>query len=191
MVTLSDEEHDRLSVAAEGAGATLAGYLRTAGHQTVEAEAADTAGFWQLVGAAPSSETGQVAVPAAEHLSRLGLLRNRLINLRRQVAAITDVIIDPDREDRSSAPEEAHNAVSDESSETLDDYRRVLSLVLETGLPELKSLRCAYEEADERAAAARLVADDLMYTASDAYYKWAGALRTAAGDSRYDAAGPD
>ena len=39
MVRLSDEEHQRLSVAASGQGATLAGYLRAAAHQQLAAGA--------------------------------------------------------------------------------------------------------------------------------------------------------
>ena len=39
MVRLSDEEHQRLSVAANGQGATLAGYLRAAAHQQLAAGA--------------------------------------------------------------------------------------------------------------------------------------------------------
>ena len=41
----------------------------------------------------------------------------------------------------------------------------------------LRRERCAYEQAEERAAAARSVAEELMYPASHACHEWAAALR--------------
>ena len=188
MVRLSDDEHDRFSAAADSAGATLAGYLRTAGHQTMKAEATHTASFWQCVGADPPSEFGV----SAEHLSHLESLRNRVIHLQRTVLTIVDALTDPNHKlNYQIDTAEAFNDANAEVDETLTDYRRMLSLVLEPEHPTLKSLRCAHEDADQRATPARLVADDLVCTARDARCEWAAALRAAAGDSGYTPTPPD
>ena len=42
---------------------------------------------------------------------------------------------------------------------------------------KLAALHDAHEEAHARSAVARTVADDLMYTASDAFYAWDSCLR--------------
>ena len=69
------------------------------------------------------------------------------------------------------------SAASNAARDAGEEYRLLLSRSLENAHPELAALHDAYEEADARSAAARTVADDLMYAASDAFYAWDSCLR--------------
>lgn len=63
------------------------------------------------------------------------------------------------------------------------DYRTLLSRSLEDTHPELRTLRVAYEQADDTAAVARTEAAELTYAASDAFHAWDDTLSQIAGDA--------